>query len=181
MPLAVKEKPPRRTCQRGSDHRQNCPSCVALCEYPDREADAEIEMIRNQQRPRRAMILSAGSSSSSPLSELVRRVRPVNFDDIAPSERPPVATSLLPPIPPPLPPPAPAPTNVVSVGVEPKLRGEASVIISMADGSYARHCDDDSLTMLLLSQRDSATAEMVSKAMEDGLHDGILKSGNDTS
>ena len=84
-------------------------------------------------------------------------------------------------IPPPLPPPAPAPTNVVSVGTEPKFRGEASVIISMADGSYVRQWADDPLTMPLLFQRDSATAEQVSKAMEDGLHDGTSKSGNDTS
>ena len=64
---------------------------------------------------------------------------PVHFDDIAPSERPHVAVPLLPPVPPPLPPPAPAPKDIVSFGVEPKFRGEASVIISMADGSYARH------------------------------------------
>ena len=94
---------------------------------------------------------------------------PVHFDDVAPSERPPVAVSPLPPVPPPLPPPAPAPTDIVSFGVAPKFRREASVIISMADGSHARHHAGDSLTKLLLSQKDSATAEMVSRAMEDGV------------
>ena len=121
-PLAAPEALPRQTCQHGTDYQQDCSSRVAICEYRDRVADAEIEMIRNQQRPMGAMILSAGSSSSSPLSKLVSRVRPADFDDSAPSERPPVATSLLPPIPPLLPPPAPAPTNVVFVGTEPKFR-----------------------------------------------------------
>ena len=72
-------------------------------------------------------------------------------------------------------------TSLLSVGVEPKFRGEASVIISMADGSYARHHDDNPLSKLLLSQRDSSTAEMVAKAMENCLNDGVFKSGNDTS
>ena len=35
--------------------------------------------------------------------------------------------------------------------------------------------------MLLLSQRDSATAEQISRAMEDGLSDGTSRSSHDTS
>ena len=53
-----------------------------------------------------------------------------------------------PPPPPPLPPPAQVPTNVVSFGREPTSRGEASVIVSMPDGTYVRQQDDDPMTMI---------------------------------
>ena len=55
------------------------------------------------------------------------------------------------------------------------------MVISMADGSHARHYDDNPLSKLLLSHRDSSTAEVVAKAMEDSLNDGVYRSGNDLS
>ena len=53
--------------------------------------------------------------------------------------------------------------------------------ISMSDGTYVRQHADDPLTMVLLSQRHFATAELFLTAMEDSLDDGTSKSGNDTS
>ena len=55
------------------------------------------------------------------------------------------------------------------------------MVISMADGSHATHYDDNSLSKLFLSHRDSSTAEVVAKAMEDSLNDGVYRSGNDSS
>ena len=77
-----------------------------------------------------------------------------------------------PPPPPPLPPPAQVPTNVVSFCREPTSWEEASVSVSMSDGTYVRQQDDDPMTMILLSHRDSATAELTLRAMEEDLNDG---------
>ena len=116
-------------------------------------------VVERKQRPRKR-ICNVALAKVKTQADL-----PMNFDDIAPAERSPQAESALPPAPPPLPPPAPSPTNIVSVGVEPKSRGEAPMVISLADGSHARHYDDNPLSKLLLSHRDSSTAEVVAKAM----------------
>ena len=55
------------------------------------------------------------------------------------------------------------------------------MIISMSDGTYVRQQDDDPMTMISLSHRDSATAEQTWRAMEDDLNDGTTRSSNDTS
>ena len=44
-PLAASEALPRQTCQHGTDYQQDCSSCVAICDYRDRVAHADLEMI----------------------------------------------------------------------------------------------------------------------------------------
>ena len=97
---AIPEEAPRQLCGHGSNYQEDCPSCVAICDYRDRMASEDIEMLRNQQQ-------------SS-----------LDFDDVPPSVESFAALPPTPPPPPPLPPPAQVPTNVVSFGREPTSRGE---------------------------------------------------------
>ena len=190
------DQEPHRTCGHGSDYQQDCSQCNALCRYRDSLGDKSL-VLRSQQtvpvkeeyanvegeRKRKRDCSVALAKHGGPKLTKVKTQGQMakNFDDIDPNLRPPVDKPRLPPTPPPLPPPAPPPSDIIANDGEPSSRGEASIIISMTGGTIARHYEDNPLTKLLLSHRDSSTEKVVAKAMEDSVYDGVYKSDSDAS
>ena len=50
IPAAIPEEAPRQLCGHGRNYQEYCPYCIAICDYRDRMASEDIEMLRNQQQ-----------------------------------------------------------------------------------------------------------------------------------